>query len=184
MLTPPADPRATRPIELRVRDMAQLFHSLDPSPFHDRDLDREAARFIREEAADRGRAALPAIVVRLPSRQLAQEEAIRNAVRIHFARECQSAQRELRQLMRFGRFALLAGLAGVFVVVAVGRALLSLAPAGTLTAGLAESLTIVGWVFLWRPAEVLLFDRWPIRQRIDLFRRLSSAEVRCVGVEE
>lgn len=173
--------RGFAPIELRVRDLAQLFHSLDPSPFHDRDLDREAARFIREEAEDRGRG-LPVIVVRLPERQLDQEEAVREAVRTYFARECQSAQRELRQVMRFGRFALLAGLLAVFVVVASGKALASLAPAGTLSAGLAESLTILGWVFLWRPAEVLLFDGWPIRQRIDLFRRLASADVRCVGL--
>lgn len=33
-------------IELRVDEIAQLFHTLDPFPFRERDLDREAEDFI------------------------------------------------------------------------------------------------------------------------------------------
>jgi len=33
-------------IELRVNEIAQLFHTLDPFPFRERDLDREAEEFI------------------------------------------------------------------------------------------------------------------------------------------
>ena len=44
-------------IELRVDTLAQLFHTLDPFPFRERDLDREAEEFIvgwaRELVADR-----------------------------------------------------------------------------------------------------------------------------------
>ena len=43
-------------IELRVDEIAQLFHTLDPFPFRERDLDREAEDFIvswaRELSAD------------------------------------------------------------------------------------------------------------------------------------
>ena len=33
-------------IELRVNNVAQLFHTLDPFPFRERDLDKEAEEFI------------------------------------------------------------------------------------------------------------------------------------------
>ena len=33
-------------IELRVNEIAQLFHTLDPFPFRERDLAREAEEFI------------------------------------------------------------------------------------------------------------------------------------------
>lgn len=33
-------------IELRVDDIAQLFHTLDPFPFREKDLDREAEEYI------------------------------------------------------------------------------------------------------------------------------------------
>lgn len=168
-------------IELHLRDVSQFFHSLDPSPFHDRDLDREAARFIREEFADRPADAETALVVHVPAAQIDRAADVTEAVHRFFGRERQSAELELRELMRFARFALLAGVFAVFVVVALARGLASLAPEGTLTAAVAESLTIVAWVFLWRPAELLLFDRWPIRQRIELLRRLEAVVVRLVG---
>jgi len=39
-------------IELRLREIAQLFNSLDPSPFLDRDLDANAEEFIESWAAE------------------------------------------------------------------------------------------------------------------------------------
>ena len=33
-------------IELRIEDVSQLFHTLDPFPFRERDLDKEAEEFI------------------------------------------------------------------------------------------------------------------------------------------
>ena len=173
--------RAPAHIELHLRDLSHFFNSLDPSPFHDRDLDREAARFIREEMQDRELREGTAIIVYLPGNQIDQAPAVAEAVHRYFGRERQSAELELRQIMRFGRFALMAGLLAVFVVVAIGQVLSSVAPAGTLVKGLAESLYILAWVFLWRPAELLLFDRWPIRQRIAMFQRLENVEVRCVA---
>ena len=37
---------STHHLELRVRELAQLFNSMDPTPFHSKDLDREAEAFI------------------------------------------------------------------------------------------------------------------------------------------
>ena len=43
----------TATISLHVRDVVRLFDSLGPSPFRDRDLDRDAAAFIEDEFSDR-----------------------------------------------------------------------------------------------------------------------------------
>ncbi len=40
-----------------------------------------------------------------------------------------------------------------------------------------EGLIIVGWVALWRPLEIFLYDWWPIAQRKRLYRRLADASV-------
>ena len=37
---------AAHRIELNVKDMTQLFNSMDPSPFHEKDLDHDAEEFI------------------------------------------------------------------------------------------------------------------------------------------
>ena len=41
-----------------------------------------------------------------------------------------------------------------------------------------EGLLIVGWVAMWRPLEVFLYDWWPIRAEAHLFDRLSTMPVR------
>jgi hypothetical protein len=41
-----------------------------------------------------------------------------------------------------------------------------------------ESLTIGGWVSMWRPLEVFLYDWWPIRNEARLSDRLAAMPVR------
>jgi hypothetical protein len=43
---------------------------------------------------------------------------------------------------------------------------------------LRESLLIGGWVAMWRPMEVFLYDWWPIRADARLADRLSAMPVR------
>ena len=43
---------------------------------------------------------------------------------------------------------------------------------------LRESLTIGGWVSMWRPLEVFLYDWWPIRNEARLSDRLAAMPVR------
>ena len=41
-----------------------------------------------------------------------------------------------------------------------------------------ESLLIGGWVAMWRPLEVFLYDWWPIRNEAKNFDRLAEMPVR------
>jgi hypothetical protein len=46
-----------------------------------------------------------------------------------------------------------------------------------------EGLTICGWVAMWRPLEIYLYDWWPLleeRRRLD---RLAGIRVRIVAPE-
>ena len=46
------EPAASRGIELRLHDINQLFNSMDPSPFREKDLDIEAEEFIVDWARE------------------------------------------------------------------------------------------------------------------------------------
>jgi hypothetical protein len=41
----------------------------------------------------------------------------------------------------------------------------------------AESLLISGWVAMWRPIQIFLYDWWPIRRTRAVLARLAAAEV-------
>jgi hypothetical protein len=43
-----------------------------------------------------------------------------------------------------------------------------------------ESLTIVGWVAMWRPLQTFLYDWWPLQRQIHLYQRLSSAHIQVI----
>jgi hypothetical protein len=40
-----------------------------------------------------------------------------------------------------------------------------------------EGLLIGGWVAMWRPLEVFLYDWWPVRAEVRLFERLGTMPV-------
>jgi hypothetical protein len=43
-----------------------------------------------------------------------------------------------------------------------------------------EGVIIGGWVAMWRPIEIFLYEWWPIRDEARLFDRLSAMMVRVV----
>ena len=166
-------------IELRVDSISQLFHTLDPFPFRERDLDREAEEFIvgwaRELAAD-GKIR---IIVHLPETE-AQTKAARElseAFRRYFFDHASTIQREINELFRIGRRSL-----GIGVTILV-ICLLSAHLAGDYLIDspfrrlVEESFLILGWVANWRPLEIFLYDWLPLARRRDLYRRLAAAAV-------
>jgi hypothetical protein len=43
-----------------------------------------------------------------------------------------------------------------------------------------EGLTVLGWVSMWKPLQIFLYEWWPIRRERRACRRLAEAEVRFV----
>ena len=88
-------------------------------------------------------------------------------------------QREFRLLLRRGRVSLMVGLLFLALCLGVSQ-LLGQIGHGTLAAFLEESLTIGGWVAMWRPLEIYLYDWWPLRDEYRMLDRLARMRVRLV----
>ncbi len=165
-------------IEIRLASLRQMFNSLDPAPFHSKDLDSDAEAFvvgaIREIPADQP----TKLIIYLPAAEANDAHAGELPATIHnyFAYRAQTAARELRLELREARNILLAGLVFLGLCLGLRQAVLEL-DEGTLTQWLAEGLLIVGWVGMWRPLEAVLYDWWPTRRRRIVFARLAAAPV-------
>jgi hypothetical protein len=166
-------------IEVRVAELRQLFNAIDPSPFRERDLDPRAEEFIVEWSRDLPSDAPLALAVHLDRAAGQPDEAVilREAIHEFFAQRAASSRRNLRQLFHRGRISLAIGLAFVASSIAIGDTLSSFFQESRWAAILAESLLIGGWVAMWRPLEVFLYDWWPIRQEARLLDRLSAMPV-------
>lgn len=171
---------AVTEIDVHVPELGQFFDHLDPSPLASRDLDPRTERFIVDSAKDLPRDAALGLVVHV-EQPAADTAFLEEAVHRHFRQQAASARRRLRELLRRARFSLVIGIA--FLAVALTASKLAenwLDPGGMLEV-LRESLSIAGWVAMWRPMELLLYDWWPIRAEVRLFDRLAAMPVRVAS---
>ena len=168
-------------LSLRVREIAQLFNSMDPTPFLNKDLDPEANTFIESWASEFPPGSRFHITIHLeqwPS-DGDPSELLTEAVHNHFAYKAENTRSALKHLLRQGRMSLVIGI--VFVTLC----LLAADITGKLGANVGyniarESLTIVGWVAMWRPLQIFLYDWWPLQRQIRLYQKLCSAHIQVV----
>jgi hypothetical protein len=166
-------------IELRVKDPRQLFNSLDPSPFREKDLDDDAEEYIVGWARELPRDAAFLIVVHLPEEEARKESALslEEAFRNYFDYRAAVLSREIKELFRLGRRVLAVGLSVLSICLLAGHLVTTYLIAGPLGLFIQEGLLIFGWVANWRPAEIFLYDWVPLARRRDLYRRLAAARV-------
>lgn len=167
-------------IEVYVSQLNQLFNAMDPSPFREKDLDPEAEEFIvgwAREAPAQARLALRVHLDR-PAGIPREIGLLKEAVREFFAHRAEASRRQLRRLFKLGRTSLAIGLVFLAASVLAGEFVAGAVAGSRLADVISESFLIGGWVAMWRPLEVFLYDWWPIRAEARLHDRLSAMPVR------
>jgi len=159
---------------VHVRELTQLFNSLDPAPFWDRDLDRTAAEFIEDEFRDRQSADLWHLHVHVLEGNTSAAD-LQRAIESYYGRMANSARLALREHFRFGQVALVGGLS-IFLLSMGARDILARL-LSHLPVLLDEGLIILAWLALWRPAEALIYGWVPFYRNRRLFERLAGIKV-------
>jgi hypothetical protein len=133
-------------IEVKVQNLQQIFNSIDPSPFHERDLDPEAEEFIVSWAQEHNLKRPFKLVVHLgqTTDRAEAERILQGAIRNYFNYRYEFNQRELKQLLRYGWTSLLIALG--FLAACVMAAQTIDADLGQFRAIVQEGLIIIGWV--------------------------------------
>lgn len=180
-MTRSSKPAPIHRLALRVRELGQLFNSMDPTPFLNKDLDQEAEDFIEAWAAGYAPDSRFHITIHLeqwPSDGDPSEMLI-GAIHNHFSYKAERTRGALQQLLRQGRMSLGIGLVFVTLCLLAADAIGKFGPyAGSTIAR--ESLTIIGWVAMWRPLEIFLYDWWPLQRQIRLYQKLSVAHIQVI----
>ena len=166
-------------IEVRVSELKQLFNAIDPSPFRERDLDPNAEEFIVDWAKEASPSATFGLAVYLdrPAGLPDEPAELREAIHGFFRHRAALSRRRLRELFRRGRTSLAIGVCALGVSLAAGN-LVGPFFSNHIADIFKESLLIGGWVAMWRPMEIFLYDWWPIRAEAALADRLSVMPVR------
>lgn len=165
-------------IEINLSRLSQLFNSLDPSPFHERDLDHDAEEYIVDSAEEIPRQRPLCLVIHLPADQLPNvgSNDLGEAIHNYFDYRKTNEQRRLRLLFRDGRIALITGIAFLFCCVLLREVAFSFGN-GTAYRIIGEGMLIIGWVAMWRPLEIFLYEWVPVRRRCRTLEKLSKMRV-------
>jgi len=170
-------------IEIHIRTQKQLLDSLDPSPFHERSLDRNAHTYILECAGEYPPHEALNLLIQGPENMRPCLAEMTQAIHGHYRLAHTQALRRHRYRMRSSKAILLAG----SVVMIASLALHTILDDWTKTAfgkGLAEGLLVLGWVALWRPIDMLLYERFESWQERQLLDKLAQIPVEFAAIKE
>jgi hypothetical protein len=164
-------------IEVKLQEFEQLFNTIDPSPFHEKDLDHDLEEFIVSWATEYPLHEPLRLVVYLENRPAGAnaQKVIERAVHNYFTYKTAFNQREFKLLLREGRLSLVIGLLFLTLCLSGGQVANRFhIPGATIVE---TSLTIAGWVAMWHPMDVFLYGWWPLRRAGKVYRKLSAIPV-------
>jgi len=148
--------RAT--IEVRIHEIGQIFNSLDPSSFTERDLDDDAEAYLVGWAREVDTGGPFRIIVHLPAGEAnkARERDLGSAIGHYFAYRAGMLERDLSDLFRVGWRSLAIGIAVLAVSIGLSQIVGAILPERAPAQLFAEGIMIFGFVAYWRPRDIPL----------------------------
>jgi hypothetical protein len=170
---------AAGPIKVRVPTVEHVFNAMDPAPLDERSLNGAVADWIEEWAEDLGRDKPLAIEVHVTTDSPGgHRDIVARGLHNHFDYRAWQSDRQLTKLWREGRISLVVGLAALTVFTTLSH--LIGASGNPVLDVVHEGVAVLGWVSMWKPVQIFLYEWWPIRRERAACRRLAEADVRIV----
>jgi hypothetical protein len=168
-------------IILHLERVDQLIEPCPTSPFLKRRLKEDAEKFIVEQMMAHPSNTDAKLILYLPESEASKEHGAAEAFHQHFAFRRVEAEKELRRLRRFGWRSLLIAFVFLSLMILLVEILKRYLPEGHLSSVIQEGLTILAWVALWRPGELLLYEWYPFKRDAILFGKLEVAELQVIA---
>lgn len=169
----------TRYINIRIKTQGQLFNSLDPSPFIEKDLDDDAIAYIVsyfEEFALNDRID---ILIHLPKsqRKKTSEKIIRKAIHNYFFYRKELELHKIKKQIDSSKLSLIIGFFILILSMAIKFFVVGYINYYWLSVILSEGLTIGGWVAMWKPLGEILYAWLPMKRDKEIYKKISESNV-------
>ena len=165
-------------IEVRVKNPQQLFDARDPAPFRERDLDDDFIEYVTTCAQEFSLSTPLKIVIHIEEKEAKElsKESIREAILSYLTYQNDMQKRDLKRFIKRAQVFLLIG---IVILVSCLFAAQKMGDS-TITGSLGifrEGLVIFGWVSIWKPIELVLFDWYPLFEKLRLYSKLVLTEI-------
>ena len=170
---------------LQLNDVDQLLIAPNSLFFGKRMLNPDAEELIIEEVTKASLNDQVHVKIHLRKDDTRRKDEIRTAIHQHFTYRREKSERQLQKVLQLGWKSLLISIVFFGLLVSLTLIIIKLLPEGGLSLTFREILIILGWVALWRPADLLLYEWRPVKREVNLFRKLEQCNVEIVtGREE
>ena len=168
--------RKTENIILKVKTADDLFYESVIPLSCNRVLHPDVEEFIIEEAEKLQRHSKIHITVRVEEHSFNAKE-IAGIIHKHFDGKREKEKLQLQKSLRLGWRSLFVGFIFLTVMFLLTKVLVTVLSENALMITLRELFIILGWVALWRPAELLLYEWRPYEHNAKLFERITRCSV-------
>ena len=165
-------------IEVRVKNTLQLFDARDPAPFRERDLDDDFVEYIVTSAKEFPLATPLRLVIYIEEGETKEltKDAIREAIRSFLAYRIDVQRGDLKRFAKRAQWSLLIGVTMLAACLGIAQSIAVPTPPGVMGI-VREGIVIFGWVSIWKPIELVLFDWYPQFEQLRFFKKLVETEV-------
>lgn len=165
-------------IEVRIKSSQQLFDARDPAPFRERDLDDDFVEYIVSSVKEFSISTPLKIVIYVEENEIKDlpKDSIREAIRSYFSYKIDLQRGDLKTFIKRAQLFLLIGFLVLSSCIGIAQSLKIPSPPGAIGI-LREGIVIFGWVSIWKPIELILFDWYPLFEKIRLYKKLLAMEI-------
>ena len=164
-------------IELAAPDYSYLFDDRDPSKFRQRDLDDDAVEYLVSSVQEVTILKLSKVRIYFDEMEdFEKQTMVRESIHNFFAYESEMMTRKINSTLKKGVHFLLIGLS--FLAFSILMSLILKQYSESFTAlFFKEGFLLIGWVSMWKPINVFLYDWWPLAESRNVYKKLSEVEI-------
>ncbi len=174
-------------IEVAVDKSRQLFNERDPSPFKERDLDENFVISVVSSVQDfplNTKMKLMIFLSDAKDLEASNQIIIKQAMHSYFQYESKLSTSRLKKRLRTARLFFMIGIILLVICLSASEALDSLNSKSSIVRMATVGLNIIGWVALWHPIEILLYDWWPLREQRLYFDKISNLDIEFLHMDK
>lgn len=165
-------------IEVRVKTSQQLFDARDPAPFRERDLDDDFVEYIASSVREFSFSTPVKIVIYIEEAEAKDlpKASIREAIHSYLTYQIDLQRTNLKTFIKRSQIYLLIGVSILILCLTLSQRFQTPIDQGPLGI-LREGLIIFGWVSMWKPIELILYDWYPLYEKLRFFKKLLTTEI-------
>jgi hypothetical protein len=168
-------------IEVKVNRLEQLFDKKDPNPYRSKDLDDDVVEYIVSSAQEIGLKNFGKLkVICHSSIEDESIETVKIGIKDYFLYRSQISDKKIKAILTLGVKTLLIGVTFLTLAISVSATLVDGITDSFVGKLFKEGLLLIGWVSMWKPVNIFLYEWWPLVDLRNLFDTLYETQIEII----